>query len=105
MADQRPAPAAERGDALDQPRSTWRMPVKTVKKISTETRMKDSAIFEEMPMPSQITNSGARMTRGMALSKSHHRLEQFGDEGDERGEHAERDADDDARESGRRAPR
>ena len=49
-------------------RSTWRMPLNTVKKISTATRMKDSATLEASPMPSQITNSGARITRGMALS-------------------------------------
>ena len=44
------------------------MPVYTVKKISTATRMKASAILEASPMPSQMTNSGARITRGMALS-------------------------------------
>ena len=60
-------------------RSTCRIPVNTVKKITTATRMKASATLEASPMPSQITNSGARITRGMALSSGHHRLEQFGD--------------------------
>ena len=46
------------------------MPLKTVKKITTETRMKASATLEATPMPSQITNSGARITRGTALSNS-----------------------------------
>src|SRR5437899_1602179 len=41
-------------------RSTCRIPVNTVKKISTATRMNASAILEASPMPSQITNSGAR---------------------------------------------
>jgi hypothetical protein len=49
-------------------RSTWRMPENTVKKMSTATRTTARAIFDASPMPSQITNSGARMTRGMALS-------------------------------------
>src|SRR5437763_1197489 len=44
------------------------MPVNTVKKISTATKMKASATLEASPMPSQITNNGARITRGMALS-------------------------------------
>src|SRR5215472_14608472 len=48
-------------------RSTWAIPVNTVKKISTATRMKASATLEASPIPSQITNSGARITRGMAL--------------------------------------
>src|SRR5215469_16890301 len=50
-------------------RSTWLIPVNTVTKISTATRMKDNAIFDARPMPSQMTNSGARITRGTALSK------------------------------------
>ena len=45
------------------------MPLKTEKKMSTATRMVAKASFDASPMPSQMTNSGARMTRGMALSR------------------------------------
>ena len=67
MTHQRPAVAAQRDDTLDQLAIDLPDLVNTVKKISTATRMKDSAILEASPMPSQITNSGARTTRGMAL--------------------------------------